>query len=150
MPGGRFLGRDIRERKCSIWVHGYQLIKAFMGSGPSAGTRLNKKAQLVELSAQEAQQRIDELAECLVDAVDSGASVSFLPPLPMADARVFWERVIQSVHDGATILIGALLNDQLVGTVQLRLDTPQNQQHRGRSSNFWSTEKREVKALAAD
>jgi len=85
---------------------------------------------IIELSADDADRRLDELAEILVDAVDSGASVSFLAPLSMSDSRVFWRKVIHSVREGAVVLLGAMVEDRLVGTVQMRLDTPPNQQHR--------------------
>lgn len=86
--------------------------------------------QITELNAEEAERRLDELAEVLVDAVDSGASVSFLRPLTIHDARAFWRKVIDSVREGAAVLLAAIVDNRLVGTVQLRLDTPPNQQHR--------------------
>lgn len=91
---------------------------------------MNDGIEIVELSAEEADRRIDELSEVLIDAVDSGASVSFLRPLSADDARSFWKKVVYSVREGAAVLLGAITENRLVGTVQLRLDTPPNQQHR--------------------
>jgi GNAT superfamily N-acetyltransferase len=91
---------------------------------------LKNPLSVKELSAREAQRRLDQLAEVLVDAVESGASVSFLLPFGMDEARTFWRRVIASVRKGGAVLLGAMVDDRLVGTVQMRLDTPPNQQHR--------------------
>ncbi|MBY0586605.1 GNAT family N-acetyltransferase [bacterium] len=87
--------------------------------------------KIKELSADEAEARLDELAYVLKDAVESGASVSFLLPFTIEMGRAFWRKVITAVHDDAAVLLGAILRGKLVGTVQLRLDTPANQQHRG-------------------
>src|SRR5207237_6661116 len=43
----------------------------------------------------------------------------------------YFETVIASVVRGETVLIAAKLNGRIVGTVQLGLDTPPNQPHRG-------------------
>ncbi len=60
---------------------------------------------------------IAALAQLLVDTVASGASVSFMHPL--------------APHDqGARVILGALEDDQLIGTVTLLLDLPPNQPHR--------------------
>lgn len=100
------------------------------GSGNKPAANLNDGIEIVELSADDAERRLDELSEVLVDAVDSGASVSFLRPLAIDDARAFWRKVVHSVREGGAVLLGAMIDNRLVGTVQLRLDTPPNQQHR--------------------
>ena len=41
--------------------------------------------------------QIDELAGVLIDCVEGGASVSFMPPLSRARAVAFWRRVAQGV-----------------------------------------------------
>lgn len=86
--------------------------------------------EIRELSADEAEQRIDELSEVLADAVESGASVSFLLPFTLEDGREFWRKVVDAVDAGGAILLGAIVDGRLLGTVQVRLDTPRNQQHR--------------------
>ena len=70
------------------------------------------------------------LARILVDCVAAGASVSFLPPLPMDTARAFWRKVAADVAAGTRLLLGAWAEGALVGTVQLDLGTPPNQPHR--------------------
>jgi acetyltransferase len=44
---------------------------------------------------------LDGLAELLVDAVDSGASVGFLPPLGVTEARRFWTAQLPAVERGS-------------------------------------------------
>jgi acetyltransferase len=72
----------------------------------------------------------DGLAELLRDAVDSGASVGFLPPLAPAEARQFWQEVGAALAAGSTQLLIAEENGQLLGTVQLVLATKPNGRHR--------------------
>ena len=74
---------------------------------------------------------IDELSDVLVDCVASGASVSFMLPFGPDDAVAYFETVTASVARGETVLIAAKLNGRIVGTVQLGLDMPPNQPHRG-------------------
>jgi ribosomal protein S18 acetylase RimI-like enzyme len=74
---------------------------------------------------------INELADVLVDCVEGGASVSFMLPFGRDDATKYFDKVIASVTRGETVLIAAKLNGRIVGTVQLGLDMPPNQPHRG-------------------
>lgn len=70
------------------------------------------------------------LAEILVACVDAGASVSFLPPLPMETARAYWRKVAADVAAGSRLLLAAWADGALVGTVQVDCGTPPNQPHR--------------------
>ncbi|WP_043335761.1 GNAT family N-acetyltransferase [Belnapia moabensis] len=70
------------------------------------------------------------LSEILVACVDEGASVSFLKPLAPDVARGFWKKMAADVAANRRVLLAAWLDGDLVGTVQLHLDTPQNQPHR--------------------
>ena len=71
------------------------------------------------------------LADVLVDCVEGGASVSFMLPFSRTDAVKFFEKVIASVARGETVLVAARLDGRIVGSVQLGLDMPPNQPHRG-------------------
>jgi len=82
------------------------------------------------LGATAGRRYLDDLAAVLVDCVDGGASVSFLAPLSRPTAVAFFETVLQSVDRGERLLLAAFLDSQLVGTVQILLDTPPNQPHR--------------------
>ncbi len=69
------------------------------------------------------------LAQLLVEAVDSGAAVSFLAPLTLAEAEDWWRRTISQSHSRAIFLV-ARLADQIIGTVQLHPAWAPNQPHR--------------------
>jgi GNAT superfamily N-acetyltransferase len=72
------------------------------------------------------------LAEVLIDCVDGGASVSFMWPLSYGEAVAFWRGVMDSAAHGERILL--IAEDpagQILGTVQVVLNLPENQPHRG-------------------
>lgn len=87
--------------------------------------------EISELDAKAAHDAIPELARVLADCVAGGASVSFMSPFSEADARGFFERVANEVETGTTKLLVARVDERIEGTVQLGLDTPPNQPHRG-------------------
>ena len=70
------------------------------------------------------------LAVLLVDAIDSGAGVSFLAGLTQGEAESWWRSVLASSSDRAIILI-ARDAEGVVGTVQLQPAWAPNQPHRG-------------------
>jgi GNAT superfamily N-acetyltransferase len=87
--------------------------------------------EIAVLDAASATAAIDELAEVLADCVAGGASVSFMSPFGRDDARKFFEKIIASVARDETVLVVAKRDGRVVGTVQLGLDMPPNQPHRG-------------------
>jgi len=84
----------------------------------------------VSLSVEQAEQRVDELASLLIDAVDSGASVGFMPPLSRAEARAYWRTVIAAMQDGSRVLLAVESNARIAGTVQMALEPRANGRHR--------------------
>jgi ribosomal protein S18 acetylase RimI-like enzyme len=72
------------------------------------------------------EERLNELAELLIEVVEDGASVGFLPPLQRSEAIRYWQ---QAVGPDAVLFV-ALLGNRTVGTVQLHLCTKQNGSHR--------------------
>jgi ribosomal protein S18 acetylase RimI-like enzyme len=82
------------------------------------------------LDSRAAQRRMDDLIELLQDAVDSGASVGFLPPLSREAASEYWRAAFADVDAGRRLLLGALSGERLVGSVQLELATKPNALHR--------------------
>ncbi len=74
---------------------------------------------------------ISALTETLVEAVASGASVSFMHPLAPEVASAFWTKSLAAAAAGERVVLGAIDQGELAGTVTLHLDTPQNQPHRG-------------------
>lgn len=69
------------------------------------------------------------LARLLVDAIDSGAGVSFLAGLTEAEAEAWWRSVLASSLPRAIFLV-ARDADGIVGTVQLQPAWAPNQPHR--------------------
>jgi GNAT superfamily N-acetyltransferase len=69
------------------------------------------------------------LAQLLVDAVESGAAVSFLAPLTLARAEDWWQRAISASHSGAIFFVARDV-EGIVGTVQLHPAWAPNQPHR--------------------
>ncbi len=69
------------------------------------------------------------LGELLVDAVESGAAVSFVAPLPVERAEAWWRATVDAAHAAAIFLV-ARDADGIVGTVQLHPAWAPNQPHR--------------------
>lgn len=83
------------------------------------------------LSAAQILSRIDELSDILETCVNDGASVSFMLPFTRDKSRPFWMNVAQSVDRGERIVLGTQnAAGELIGTVQLISDQPENQPHR--------------------
>jgi GNAT superfamily N-acetyltransferase len=89
------------------------------------------KTEIIILDAAAAKAAIDELAGVLVDCIAGGASVSFMLPYSRDDAVQFFGTVIASIARGETVLVAAKRDGRIVGSVQLGLDMPPNQPHRG-------------------
>lgn len=71
------------------------------------------------------------LAELLQAVVAAGASVSFVMPFSLDEARAFWTRKVHpGVRAGTRRVLVAKQGDRVLGTVQLDMATPPNQQHR--------------------
>jgi GNAT superfamily N-acetyltransferase len=73
---------------------------------------------------------IAALGEMLVETVAHGGSVSFMHPMPLQAAKAFWRDSLGSAARGERIVLGAFDGEQLIGTVTLLLNLPQNQPHR--------------------
>jgi len=75
---------------------------------------------------------LQELSDVLIDCVEGGASVSFMLPMSRAKADAFWQRAAAGVARGQRIVLAAEdASGAIVGTVQVLLDQPENQPHRG-------------------
>jgi len=73
---------------------------------------------------------VSGLAALLVDAVESGAAVSFLAPLAPAQAERWWRAALGSSHPRAIVLV-ARDAAGIAGSVQLHPAWAPNQPHRG-------------------
>ena len=86
--------------------------------------------QIRQLTAEEATLHLADLAAVLIDCVEGGASVHFLPPLTQSAAIAFLQKTVEDVHQGNRILLAAFSDAKLVGTVQVIIAMPPNQPHR--------------------
>ncbi len=85
-----------------------------------------------ELMAGELPKNLDALAEILEASVNAGGSIGFIQPFSMNESRDFWRRkVFPLVTQGGRILLVAETDARITGTVQLDIDLPPNQPHRG-------------------
>ena len=82
------------------------------------------------LSAAEFEIQIPRLAEILIDAVDSGAGVSFMKPLLPDVAHGFWRGQISGIAAHTTFPLVAEIDDSIAGIVLLMRSWAPNQPHR--------------------
>ncbi|MEC7963985.1 MAG: GNAT family N-acetyltransferase, partial [Pseudomonadota bacterium] len=87
-------------------------------------------------SAHDMAQRLDDLAEILHACVTDGASVGFILPHTLAEAKTFWQGLLAEVEGGVRRLYVALDQGQPAGVVTLITAMPGNQPHRGEVSKL--------------
>ncbi len=85
---------------------------------------------IANLTAADVARERSALVALLVDAVASGASVGFLPPLSNDDADRYWRDIENQVEAGSRIVLVARLEGRILGTVQLDLCLKPNGPHR--------------------
>lgn len=83
-----------------------------------------------ELTSSEFDGAVARLAAILVDAVDSGAGVTFMHPLAQDVAEAYWMKQKADVASGQTTVFVADENGVIGGTVMLQKVWPPNQPHR--------------------
>jgi ribosomal protein S18 acetylase RimI-like enzyme len=75
-------------------------------------------------------QNIDRLAEILSACVHEGASVGFVLPFGIDEARAYWRQKVAPAHAaGAKLVLVATLGDEIVGTAQLDFDSMPSKRH---------------------
>jgi ribosomal protein S18 acetylase RimI-like enzyme len=73
---------------------------------------------------------IDSLAQLLIDTVAHRGSIGFMHPVTPAKATAFWKTALAAARRGSRVVLGAYDGIELIGTVTLLLDCPENQPHR--------------------
>lgn len=73
---------------------------------------------------------VRDLAHLLCDAVDAGASVSFLAPFEIGEAEAYWREVLAK-GTGRSAFLVARDEAGIAGSVQLHPSWAPNQPHRG-------------------
>lgn len=82
------------------------------------------------ITAADGHAALPALVRLLQDAVDSGASVGFLPPVSDEEARTYWSSVLDDLAEQTRVLLVARVADTIVGAVQLECATKPNALHR--------------------
>jgi ribosomal protein S18 acetylase RimI-like enzyme len=82
------------------------------------------------LDAAQTAEALPELVCLFQDAVASGASIGFLPPLSTEEAEHYWQKVLAEVRGATRVLLVARRADELAGSVQLDLAQQRNAAHR--------------------
>jgi ribosomal protein S18 acetylase RimI-like enzyme len=78
------------------------------------------------LDAPTAETLLPQFVALLQDAVESGASLGFWAPLDDDPAQAYWRDVFAEVRAGQRLLLGALRDGALLGSVQLAPSPKQN------------------------
>lgn len=73
---------------------------------------------------------VPALSDILIKTVGLGASVGFLAPLSLDEATSFWRKIGEALEAGDRLMWGAWVGETLVGSVQIVVGMPANQQHR--------------------
>src|SRR5262249_42644142 len=117
--------------------HAARLVSGRERRGPVRLILRGCQAMIVTLSAERAEAVLGQLAELLIDAVDSGASVGFMPPLGETEARRYWRGVIQAIREGSRVLLAAFEGQVVQGSVQLALEMRANGSHRAEAMKLF-------------
>ena len=73
---------------------------------------------------------LDRLAEILQASVREGASVGFVLPFSLDEARAYWrDRVAPAHAAGGKVVLAAVLDGEVVGTAQLDFDAMPSKRH---------------------
>lgn len=86
--------------------------------------------EIVELSAEEVRAATGELAQLLLDAHESNMALGLAGPLSAERARDVWVETAAKLAPGRRVLLAALEEGTVVGTVQIVRADAENGQHR--------------------
>jgi GNAT superfamily N-acetyltransferase len=89
-----------------------------------------EQIEVRRLAATDVHEQLDALAAVLHDCVAGGASVSYMAPFSLEQARSAFEGFVAEVEQGRRLILAAFVAGDLVGTVQVILALPPNQPHR--------------------
>lgn len=92
---------------------------------------MNDGLEIRRLAGGDLDEHLDELAGVLADCVAGGASVGYLDPFGLDQARQAFEGFVEDAKLGRRAILAAFADGRIVGTVQVVLALPPNQPHRG-------------------
>mgnify|MGYP000212220060 CR=1 FL=1 len=73
---------------------------------------------------------LEDLVAVLLDAVDMGASIGFLPPMSETEAKMYWLKVEDELTDNSRQVLVVRENGRIVATVQIAMSPKANALHR--------------------
>lgn len=82
------------------------------------------------LTPEQARERRAGLVDLLVDAVESGASVSFVWPMTRMKAEAWWDGALASQAQGERLILSAETDGRIDGSVQVVFAPQENQTFR--------------------
>jgi len=86
--------------------------------------------EIRRLGPEEGREHLDGLAAVLLDCVAGGASVSYLEPFSLEDARAAFAGFLADAGAGRRIVLAAFEDGEVVATVQVIFAPQPNQPHR--------------------
>lgn len=85
----------------------------------------------IEIASQTAaEQNLAQLNALLINNVDSGASIGWLPPLQESEAESYWRSRFVEIGAGSRVLLFAWEHERIIGSAQLGLEQRENGNHR--------------------
>jgi GNAT superfamily N-acetyltransferase len=102
----------------------------------TGSTATPARTSIRALNAPEAQARIGELSDILVDAVALGASVNFMAGFSNEEGRDFWRNQVPGIANGEKRLFVGDDGERLVATVMLSFAHQPNAPHRAEVSKM--------------
>ncbi|EKT62404.1 GNAT family N-acetyltransferase [Providencia burhodogranariea] len=71
-----------------------------------------------------------QFEQLLINGVNNGASIGFIAPLGLDEAKQYWLQVDSEVQQGNRLLLAQFIDNQLAGAIQLSLCQKANGRHR--------------------
>jgi acetyltransferase len=103
---------------------------------------------IVSFTAERAESDIEQFVDLLMDAVDSGASIGFMPPISRAEAFAYWQDAIAVMRTGHRLLLVAMDGDAIQGSVQVHLEPRANGNHRAEAIKLFVHRRARRRGLA--
>jgi GNAT superfamily N-acetyltransferase len=103
---------------------------------------------IVSYTAEQAEADIEQFVDLLMDAVDSGASIGFMPPISRAEAFAYWQDVIADMRTSHRLLLVAMDADVVQGSVPVHLEPRANGNHRAEAIKLFVHRRARRRGLA--
>ena len=95
-----------------------------------SGVELDASVRIRSIAATELDEVVPELAQCLIDLVESGFPLGFLAPLSRVAAERYWSSLRAEIESGSRVLLVASIDDRIISSGQLAFPRWPNARHR--------------------